>query len=255
MEIKTYKKTKGNQYEVTFTNGEKIKLYDDIILKYELLIDKNLDKKKYDKILKENANCDAYYRALKYISIRMRSELEIRKYLARYELTNSEIDYAVNNLRRDGYLNDELYAHAFIQDQITLTLNGPKKISDLLKKLGVSGDFVNSELDNIDSSEWKSRIEKIVSKKAKLNKAGESVFKNKVYQDLVILGYYSEDIRSILNEFHLDTDNVFLKEADKMYNKLSNKYDGAELELRFKSKMFAKGFKSDEISNYLNKKI
>jgi len=42
MEVKTYKKIRNNLYEITLSNGEKFKLYDDIILKYELLIERKV---------------------------------------------------------------------------------------------------------------------------------------------------------------------------------------------------------------------
>lgn len=252
MEVKSYKKLKNNLYEITLDNGEKHKLYDDVILRYELLIDKELKKKKLEEILSENALLDAYYRALKYINTKLRTELEIRKYLFRYEFSNDQIDYAISRLKADGYINESLYVQAFINDSITLSLNGPKKIKDTLNKLGLNETLIDSYLSKIPSDTWLPRIKKIVEKKAKINKSGERVFKNKVYSDLVALGYYSYDIKSFLDSFTLDTGDIFKREADKMYNKLSSKYSGVELELRFKQKMFAKGFDSDDISNYLN---
>ena len=40
MEIKEYKKLKSNVYELKFKSGEAVKLYDEVILKYNLLITK-----------------------------------------------------------------------------------------------------------------------------------------------------------------------------------------------------------------------
>ena len=40
MKIISYKKIKQNKYEVTLSNNESVLLYDDIILKYELLTKK-----------------------------------------------------------------------------------------------------------------------------------------------------------------------------------------------------------------------
>ena len=43
MQISKYKKLKNNIYEVTLENDEKIKLYEDVILKEELLLKKEID--------------------------------------------------------------------------------------------------------------------------------------------------------------------------------------------------------------------
>lgn len=254
MEIKSYKKLRSNLYEISFKNGDKYKIYDDIILKYELLIDKEVAKKKLEKILEDNALLAAYYRALKYINTKMRTELEIRKYLERYEFTKKQIDYAVSKLKDEGYIDEKRYVQAFINDALNLTLNGPKKIKEELKKLGINEVVIDDYISQIDDGEWIPRIKRIVEKKAKVNKQGERAFKNKVYSDLILLGYYSEDIKEILEGYHIETDNVFKIEAEKIYNKLSLKYCGVELELRFKSKMFSKGFDSDVISSFLEDK-
>ena len=64
---------------------------------------------------------------------------------------------------------------------------------------------------------WRSRIEKVLLKKAKTNKVGYVLFKNKMYNELVMLGYDSSMIGQVLDSFSLDTDLVFSKEATKVY--------------------------------------
>ena len=46
MKIKKISKKKGSLYELLLDTGEKINLYDDVILKYELLLKKEIDDKK-----------------------------------------------------------------------------------------------------------------------------------------------------------------------------------------------------------------
>lgn len=254
LEIKKYKKLKGNLYEIELDDFKKYKIYDDIILKYELLIDNRLDKKKLEKIISENNLLDAYYKALKYISVRMRSALEIRNYLKRKSFNDAECNYAIKKLRMEGYIDEKKYVQAYINDAIILTVNGPKKIIDNLNKLGISESLTREYLDSIDSDEWIDRIKRIVDKKIKTNKCSEKMFKNKVTADLLNLGYYYEDIKIIMDDVKIDATDAFLNEADKVYSRLESKYEGTELILRFKSKMFSKGFEADAINDYINKK-
>ena len=43
MKIIKYQKLSGNKYNVFLDNGEKIKLYEDVIIKEELLLKKEID--------------------------------------------------------------------------------------------------------------------------------------------------------------------------------------------------------------------
>lgn len=251
LEVKTYKKIRGNLYEVKLSNGEKYKLYDDVILKYELLTDKCLDERRLAAVISENAKMDAYFRGLKYISTKMRSKTEIREYLKKHDCVAHEIDYAVAKLEENGYLNERRYAEAYINDAINLGKNGPHKIKESLAKLGIAYQYIDEFLSSIDATVWQERIDKILQKRAKTNKAGDSLFKSKMYSELVALGYYQEDIKAVLEKSNFTSYEIFEKEANKVYDKLAIKYSGHELEMRFKSKMYAKGFTGEQISNFL----
>ena len=86
MKVLKYKKVK-NKYRVYFDNDIKIDLYDDIILKYNLLLKKEIDNNTFDKLVLDNNKEDIYNKALNYISIKIRSKEEIYNYLnkKRYE--------------------------------------------------------------------------------------------------------------------------------------------------------------------------
>lgn len=254
MNVESYKRKKNNIYEVKLDTGDKYNLYDDIILKYELLTEKKIDEKKLKKIVDENSLYDAYYSSLKYINLKMRTKYEIRKYLSKHEYSVKSIEYAIECLENEGYLDEDKYAQAYLNDSINLSLIGPKKILDNLKILGIDDSITEQYLGSIDEDVWIKRIKKLIDKKAKTNKVGEVLFKNKMMSELLYQGYYVEHIRVILDTYNLDTDDVFLKEADKVYSKLSSKYGGTDLVIRFKNKMYLKGFDGEKIGEYLYSK-
>ena len=66
MKIIKYTKKNKNTYEITLENKEIITIYDELILKYDLLITKELDDYTKKLILEENTYYEAYYKALKY---------------------------------------------------------------------------------------------------------------------------------------------------------------------------------------------
>ena len=102
MKIISYKKKNINTYEVTLSNNESVVLYEDIILKYELLLKKDITKIELGKAKNENEKYFIYYEALKYISKKMRTEKEIRNKFKEYQ--KDSLNYAIERLKKEKYL-------------------------------------------------------------------------------------------------------------------------------------------------------
>lgn len=243
MKIKSYKKKKTNIYEITFVNNEKISLYDDVILKYKLLLKKEIDNEELKKIVQYNSYLESYNIALKYLNIKLRTEKEIRKKLINFDV--EAVNYAINRLKEDGYLNNELYIKSYINDEVNLKLIGPNKILFNLKKMGFKDDEISNYLNKFDEEIWLNKINKYVIKKINSNhNLSGLVLKQKLIQDLLNKGFYKEHINLIINghEFK-DNSEIYGKEYSKIKNKLSKKYNGEELEYRIKIALSKKGFK------------
>lgn len=255
MEIVSYKKCGSNLYEVNLDNGEKYKLYDEVILKYELLIDHVIDEKKLRAIKADNDLIESYYKALHYISIKMRSKLEIINYLKKAEFNDKSIDYALGRLDADGYLDEHKYIEAFVNDSLNLGNDGPYRIEKKLTLLGLNETNILEYLSTIEDNVWQERIKKIINKKLKSNKLGIPLFKKKITNDLISLGYDIKDIREVLllQDFQ-DDEALFIREAEKNWALLEKKYSGSELILKFKNKMYSKGFNLEKINLFLKDK-
>lgn len=246
MRIEKFKKDKGNTYKVYFEDDQVISLYDDVIVKYNLLVNKEMDKSGFNEIVKYNDFLDGYYKAIKYINKKLRTELEIDKYLKKLGIGSNNISRIIELLYKDGYLNKEMYVKAYISDQYNLTLNGPLKVKKDLISLGYEENEIIEFLNNY---EWKSRIGKIVNKKIKLNhKLSNNALKIKILNDIIKMGYIKEDIISCLDKIDLSDDiDIIKKELFKIKNKYSKKYVGNELEYRVINYLYKKGFNMEDI--------
>ena len=118
MKIIKFKKTSKDKYKLYLENNSTIDLYEDVIIKNNLLITKELDDDLILKIEKENNDISAYVSMLNYISIKMRSIKEAKEYLIKKGYNNTLINKVINRLINEGYLNDELFTKAFINDQL-----------------------------------------------------------------------------------------------------------------------------------------
>lgn len=246
MKIIKFKKDKNNIYKIYFDDDVVISLYDDVIVKYNLLVNKEMDINKFNEIVQYNSFLDGYYKSIKYINKKMRTELEIRKYLIKLDIKEKDINDIIKLLYKDGYLNKEIYYKAFINDRYNLSSDGPLKVSKELVKLGYNE---NDFKEYLYSFNWDEKINKLLDKKIKLNhKLSNNMFKIKLLNDLVKLGYQKSSVMMVLDNFVFSDDyKILVYELNKIKNKYSVKYSGNELEYKVINYLFKKGFNLSDI--------
>ena len=241
MKIEKYKYLSGGKYKV-FINGNPYVIYEDIIIKYNILGKKEISKEDLEKYLKDNNYYELYYKVLSYIEFRTRSKKEIRTYLEKNNCCKNYINKIIEKLENEGYVNDKLFSDYYVADSINLKNIGPLKIKKELQKHDISDDIINTSLEKFTKELQYEKIKKHISKKVKLNK-NKSLYnlKQKIVIDLVNEGFYREDILTFLDDITIDETSIYEKEYNKLYNKLSKKYEGYELEQKIKQKLYQKG--------------
>jgi len=248
MRINRFKKVGTNKYRIYFDN-ESLLLYEDIILKYNLLYKKEIDSDLLIEIDNENKKASIYDIALKYISIRMRSIKEMREYLSKKKFENKDIDITIDKLIYQGLLDDKKFSISYVNDKIHLTNNGIDKIRNDLEKLGVEEIYINNAINNIDNNILIDKLNKIIEKEIRLNsKLPVNKMKNKIINRCINLGYKLEDINNILNGYDLVSSSNIKNDYDKLYKKYCNKYDTYKLNNVLKSKLYQKGYSIEEIN-------
>ena len=251
MKILKYKKIKNNEYKI-ITNEEEYNLYDDIIIKYELLLKKEISKNELENILKENNMLKAYYSALKYISTKLRTEKEVGDFLKKKEFNTSDIKYVLNRLNKENYLNHEMYIEAYIHDMLNLYLIGEQKILNDLIKLGFKENEVIPYLAKVDKNIYLNKIDKYINKKLKSNKKSAKEFKLKVLNELINKGFNKEDILSILDNVNIEDNPEEIKKlVNKLYFKYSKKYDLNTTKLKIKNYLYQKGYSNIDIDSLI----
>ena len=245
MKIEKFKKRPNGLYTIYLDNFNSYDFYEEIILKYELLLTKNIEEDELNKIITDNKNYESYYQALKLLKKAIKTKLEVIKYLKDKEYSKESITFAINTLEKQVYLNDKNYAKSYVHNSIITTTKGPKKIILELEKKGVEEKDYKEALEEYTESIEKEKIEKLISKKIKSNHSKSAkILKQKLLQDLTNNGFSKEIIMEVLNSLSItDNEEIARKEYQKYYNKLSKKYSGRELEYKLKQKMYSLGFK------------
>lgn len=244
MEIVKFKKSKSNLYEIMLDNGLSFKLYDDVIVKYNLLVNKKFDDKFFEDVRNYNDSLDAYYLSIKYLNTKMRSEKELKKYLAKKNISQEHIESTIKSLNSEGYLNHETYIKSYINDAYNFTNNGPLKIKSSLKDLG----FKEEEIIPYLNLNYSDKIKKIIDKKIKVNtKLSNNNLKLHLTNYLINLGYPKESFISYLETIHFDDSKQLQKDYETLIKKYSKKYNGEKLKYFIKNKLYQKGYSIEKI--------
>lgn len=246
LKITKYKKSTNGKYKVYLEDGRELSLYEETILKFELLLKKEVTD--IPKINEYNLEWDVYYVALKSLKSRFKSVHDTRDFLIKKEYPIDLVDNAIEKLVKQGYLNDDSFTKGFINSQIITASKGPYKIRGELQDKGISNKIIDDNIDVFTEELQLEKLNKLVSKLLKSNRTrGGSVLRKKITTDLVNLGYDSEMIYKVLTNYNFnDTSDIAKKEYDKLYKKYSKKYEGEELNYKIKQSMYQKGLVYEE---------
>lgn len=252
MKIKKIKKLAANKYKIEFTNGDSLVTYDQVILKNNILLKSEIDDSLYLEMVKDGEYYSIYSKVIKYITIRLRSEQEIRLYISKYVDDVHIIGQLMEQLKNEGYINDHRYIHAFIEDKVNLTNYGPNRIRKELNNLGMDNQEVEAILANYDDNVFLEKAQKLIEKRVRMNhKDSMYMLKQKIEHDLLDLGYNPEMIGELLENIAIDESTILIKEIDKIYKKLQLKYSDNELYYQLKQRLYKKGFSKDAINHVL----
>ena len=202
MEIVKYIKKGNGNYQIIFDNEKKINIQEDVIIKNNLLYKKEIDNDLLLKIIVENEEYEIYNKCVNYIGIRLRSINEIREYMARKDISLEKQEEVIERLLKNKLLDDSVFARAFIKDKMNFTTMGPYRIELELKKHKIDDKIIKKYINEIDRDMIYDKIDRQINKLIKSNK-NKSNLRNKIYNNLLGLGYSSEMVVSMINKYNL----------------------------------------------------
>ena len=105
-------------------------------------------------------------------------------------------------ISKNNLLNDTIFTQAFINDKLNFTTMGPYKIELELKKHNIDNNIISKCISTIDEDIIYEKINKLITKFIKSNKKYKGfLLKNKIYTNLINLGYSSSMILEVLNNY------------------------------------------------------
>ena len=246
--ISIKKLKKIGMYELT-TSADKIEVSDDIIVKFRLEKDLEIDSTLYKKIKKENEKRNIFFKVCNYISYGMRSEYEIYKYLEERDVSQADIIKIIKELKDLNMVDDEMLAK-FILDSTIRNKKGPKVFYNKLfeRKLKVNkDDFIYDE--DMEEEVLDVVIPKLVDKKTNLPIKKQ---KEQLYQKLIRDGFSGSLIEKKINSISF-TSNA-LDYLDNEIKKLKKKYEKLpddEKQTKIIQSLMRKGYEYSDIKKVI----
>lgn len=145
--------------------------------------------------LRDEANqSKAYHAGLRYVSLRIRSEKEMRDYLHRKGYEDDVSAAVVHRLRSENYLNDEDFTERWIAMRRAQHWS-PRAIQSDLMKRGLRFDPTDPAIEQSESIQ--ESISALIYKKTRYR----TIEREKLMQFLAGKGYHYTDIKLALDHF------------------------------------------------------
>lgn len=159
---------------------------DEILATYKLKTDQFVDEVEFKKIKEENDEKVSFDLSASYLEKYIVSERGLKDYLKKKNFSPKTISKCIEKLKEYGYINDESFAQNYFETM--KSSNGKNAIARKLKQKGVSGEIVETLLQNIDEED---EIEKAtaLAKKFVKNRENSLKTKQKCLAHLVYKGY------------------------------------------------------------------
>ena len=195
-----FQKRKTDRRSVFLDNEYAFSVSEQTFQQFPLIVSQILSEKQIAIIINHEAFEIAKSLALRYLTARMRSAYELRKYLRKKDCGDREILRAIEYCKDRQYIDDEQYAGMLVNDMTHLNRYGINKMRFVLKKRGISSGIIEKVLnDQIDPDvQFENAIALVKRKKATLG--DDPKIKEKLYRFLKQRGFNYRIIYRVIDK-------------------------------------------------------
>lgn len=256
--ISQQKKNK-RRYNIFLNEQYAFSVTEDVLIKNNLYKGLTLTNEQIETLKKEDAWQQAYLLALHYLQYRMRTKLEVKRFLLKEEIPEDVVCEIVDKLEKENYINDLQFAEAFVRDRKNFSTKGPILIEKELVEKGISRENIVVALKQYSDEEQIQLAVKWAEKQ--LRRKSRHSYRKRIEQlklSLMQKGYHTgivqEAVSRVTDERNDDTEmENLVHHAEKLRRKYEKKHHGEELSFKLKAALYRRGFSHDLINEYIAK--
>lgn len=197
-----FRRRKPERFIVHFDDDEVHTFSPETALKHGFVMEKEFSEDEFFEIIKEDSIRRAKDQALRYLEIRPHSKKELMTKLLRKSFPREIIETALSDLKKVDLINDQIFTHQFIRNELNLRPGSKKLLRSKLIQKGVTSEIFEPILDKFYEQEDEEKIalqiaQKFLKTQGKL-KADKR--KEKLIRHLLNKGFDWEVIDSVVKE-------------------------------------------------------
>lgn len=224
---------------------------------FYLYLGKEVSKKEYNQIKEYNNVASLMKYALRIRSKAIYSEYQMREKLYKKEASKKEVDKVIKSLKQYDLIDDKAYALDLVEYYNSLNY-GENKIKKKLSDKGIFDEYI-SKISFSRTSENQKAKKLLPKLEKKYSKYNDSQKKSHIYNAYIQEGFDVDIARTysnMISKSSLKEENEKLeKEFEKVYVRLSRKYQKKELKQKVITSLLAKGYKLNDIMKIVERKL
>lgn len=197
-----FRRRKPERFIVHFDDDEVHTFSPETALKHGFVLEKEFSEDEFFEIIKEDSIRRAKDQALRYLEIRAHSKKELMIKLLRKSFPRQIIETALSDLKKVDLVNDEIFAHQFIRNELNLRPGSKKLLRSKLLQKGITSEIFEPILDKFYEQEDEEKIALQIAQKflKTQGKLKDEKQKEKLIRHLVNKGFDWEVIDSVVKE-------------------------------------------------------
>ncbi|MBP1048092.1 recombination regulator RecX [Enterococcus sp. BWM-S5] len=246
-------------YLIWLSSGEKLRVSEDILVKYRLLKGQEVSEQLIAEIKKAGSYDVGLQMALNYLSYQLRTKKEIRVYLKEKEIEKQDQEKIIKQLQELQLLDDYLYSESYVRTMMKTSDKGPVQIGQQLKQKGIEEEAVQQGLALYTSEEQLAIASKAAEKgmrRYRDKSFKDATQKTKMY--LIQRGFSKDIADQAMAELAFEKDEdqeleQLKKQGDRLWARHQN-LDAGKRKLKIRQSLYQKGFDYDLISQFISEK-
>ncbi|SEN43793.1 RecX family transcriptional regulator [Lihuaxuella thermophila] len=192
----------AKRYRIYVNEEYLFSVHEDVLVKYRLYKGMAVDQEQIRELLTAEEYNKVRLAALRYLSYRPRTCLEVKQYLAGKGYSEENAERVIHELEQQGFLDDREYAYVWVREKRNSKGHGPLRMRRELARKGIASKWIDEALAHTDEEEERQLAMEIAERRyLRICHEPWPKVERKLGQYLLRQGYSTEIACWVLNDF------------------------------------------------------